>query len=178
VFRDDPASRIITGDRAMPKSIAPALSVVVALVSTSALAQNAPAFEKKNYNYAEWAKGRFSEVVTATGPAKMIFLAGVGAEDENGKPGDILHKDNFVAQCKYAYDKIKRLLEKHGAGFGDVVKIVSYVTDMRYQADYGKCRSEVFGGAPPPAHTLLNIVQLAWPGMMVEVDVTAMVPLK
>jgi 2-iminobutanoate/2-iminopropanoate deaminase len=161
----------------MPKSIALALSVV-ALVSTSALAQNAPVFEKKNYNYAEWAKGRFSEVVTATGPAKMIFLAGVGAEDENGKPGDILHKDNFAAQCKYAYDKIKRLLEKHGAGFGDVVKIVSYVTDMRYQADYGKCRSEVFGATPPPAHTLLNIVQLAWPGMLVEVDVTAMVPLK
>jgi 2-iminobutanoate/2-iminopropanoate deaminase len=76
------------GRSVMPKSIAPALCVFAALVSTSALAQSAPAFEKKNYNYAEWAKGRFSEVVTATGPAKMIFLAGVGAEDENGKPGD------------------------------------------------------------------------------------------
>ena len=163
----------------MPKLVAPALCfAAVTFISTAAMAQTAPAFEKKNYNYAEWAKGRFSEAVTATGPAKMIFLAGVGAEDENGKPGDILHKGDFVGQCKYAYDKIKRLLEKHGAGFGDVVKIVSYVTDMRYQADYGKCRSEVFGASPPPAHTLLNIVQLAWPGMMVEVDVTAMVPLK
>ncbi len=168
----------------MPKLVAPALCFAVvtiiatAAISTAAMAQTAPAFEKKNYNYAEWAKGRFSEAVTVTGPAKMIFLAGVGAEDENGKGGDILYKGDFVAQCKYAYDKIKRLLEKHGAGFGDVVKIVSYVTDMRYQADYGKCRSEVFGATPPPAHTLLNIVQLAWPGMMVEVDVTAMVPLK
>ena len=168
----------------MPKLVAPALCfaaitlISTTAVSTAAMAQSAPAFEKRNYNYAEWAKGRFSEVVTATGPAKMIFLAGVGAENENGKPGDILHKDDFVGQCKYAYDKIKRLLEKHGAGFGDVVKIVSYVTDMRYQADYGKCRAEVFGATPPPAHTLLNIVQLAWPGMMVEVDVTAMVPLK
>jgi 2-iminobutanoate/2-iminopropanoate deaminase len=36
----------------------------------------------------------------------------------------------------------------------------------------------VFGANPPPAHTLLNITQLAWPGMMIEVDVTAMVPLK
>ena len=70
----------------------------------------------------------------------MIFLAGVGAEDENGKPGEILHKGDFVAQCKYAYDKIKRLLEKHGAGFGDVVKIVSYVTDMRYQTDFASGR--------------------------------------
>jgi len=162
----------------MSKPFAPALCVAAALFSTSALAQTAPTFEKKNYNYSEWAKGRFSEAVTVIGPAKMIFLAGVGAEEENGKPGDIRSKDDFVAQCKYAYDKIKRALEKNGAGFGDIVKIVSYVTDMRYQADYGKCRSEIFGAAPPPAHTLLNIVQLAWPGMMVEVDVTAMVAAK
>jgi enamine deaminase RidA (YjgF/YER057c/UK114 family) len=162
----------------MSKPFAPALCVAAALFSTSALAQTAPTFEKKNYNYSEWAKGRFSEAVTVTGPAKMIFLAGVGAEDENGKGGDILHKGDFMAQCKYAYDKIRRALEKNGAGFGDVVKIVSYVTDMRHQADYGRCRSEAFGSNPPPAHTLLNITQLAWPGMMVEVDVTAMVPLK
>jgi 2-iminobutanoate/2-iminopropanoate deaminase len=159
-----------------------ALSVItsVATLSAAASAQTPPTFEKRNYNYSEWAKGRFSEAVTVSfsGPAKMIFLAGVGAEDENGKPGDIRHKDDFVAQCRYAYDKIRRALEKNGAGFGDIVKIVSYVTDMRFQADYGRCRSDVFGTTPPPAHTLLNIVQLAWPGMMVEVDVTAMVPLK
>jgi 2-iminobutanoate/2-iminopropanoate deaminase len=159
-----------------------ALSVTASVVtlSAAACAQTAPAFEKRNYNYSEWAKGRFSEAVTVSfsGPAKMIFLAGVGAEDENGKPGDIRHKDDFVAQCRYAYDKIRRALENNGAGFGNIVKIVSYVTDMRFQADYGRCRSEVFGATPPPAHTLLNIVQLAWPGMMVEVDVTAMVPLK
>jgi len=159
---------------------AASLATAILAFAAAASAQTAPTFEKKNYNYSEWAKGRFSEAVTVSfsGPAKMIFLAGVGAEDENGKPGEIRHKDDFVAQCRYAYDKIRRALEKNGAGFADVVKIVSYVTDMRFQADYGRCRSEVFGTTPPPAHTLLNIVQLAWPGMMVEVDVTAMVPLR
>ena len=159
---------------------AASLAAMMVALTMHASSQTAPAFEKKNYNYSEWAKGRFSEAVTVSfsGPAKMIFLAGVGAEEENGKPGDIRAKDDFVAQCRYAYDKIKRALEKNGAGLGDIVKIVSYVTDMRFQADYGKCRSEIFGATPPPAHTLLNIVQLAWPGMMVEVDVTAMVPLK
>jgi 2-iminobutanoate/2-iminopropanoate deaminase len=161
-------------------TFAASLAATIVACSVTALAQTAPIFEKKNYNYSEWAKGRFSEAVTVSfsGPAKMIFLAGVGAEDENGKPGDIRHKEDFVAQCRYAYDKIRRALEKNGAGFADIVKIVSYVTDMRFQADYGRCRLEIFGTTPPPAHTLLNIVQLAWPGMMVEVDVTAMVPLK
>jgi 2-iminobutanoate/2-iminopropanoate deaminase len=150
------------------------LSVVA--VASPASAQTAPSgFEKKNYNYSEWTKGRFSEAVTVTGPGKMIFLAGVGAEDENGAPGTILHKGDFGAQCKYAYDKIKRLLDKHGASLADVAKMVSYLTDVRYQPDYGKCRSEAFGSQPPPAHTLLTISQLAWPGMIVEVDVTAVV---
>jgi enamine deaminase RidA (YjgF/YER057c/UK114 family) len=139
---------------------------------------SAQTFEKKNYNYSEWTKGRFSEAVTVTGPGKMIFLAGVGSEDENGKGGDILYKGDFTAQCKYAFDKIKRALEKNGATLGDIAKMVTYMTDVRYQADFGKCRQDTFGTTPMPAHTLLTISQLAWPGMLIEVDVTAVVPLK
>jgi 2-iminobutanoate/2-iminopropanoate deaminase len=156
-------------------ALAAAIILSLAMLPTAAPAQT---FEKKNYNYSEWTKGRFSEAVTVTGPAKMIFLAGVGSEDENGKGGDILHKGDFVAQCKYAYDKIKRALERNGATLGDIVKMVTYLTDVRYQPDYGKCRQETFGTMPMPVHTLLTISQLAWPGMMVEVDATAMVPLK
>jgi len=162
------------------KTFAASLAAAIVVYQATASAQTAPAFEKNNYSYSEWSKSRYSDAVTVSfaGPAKMIFLAGMGAQEENGKSGDIRHKDDFAAQCRYAYDKVKRALEKNGAGFGDVVKVVAYVTDMRYQPDYGRCRAEAFGPAPPPAHTLLGISQLAWPGMMVEVDVTAMVPLK
>src|SRR3981081_1078698 len=94
----------------------------------------------------------------------------------NAAAGTILYKGDFGAQCKYAYDKIKRLLDKHGAKLGDVAKMVSYLTDVRYQPDYGKCRVEAFGDHAVPAHTLLPISQLGWPGMIVEIDVTAIVP--
>src|SRR5712671_2117947 len=154
------------------------VGVALFWLAAAATAASAQALEKKHFNYSEWAKGRFSEAVTVTGPGKMIFLAGVGAEDENGAAGTILYKGDFAAQCKYAYDKIKRLLDKHGATLGDVVKMVSYLTDVRYQPDYGKCRVDAFASAPLPAHTLLTISQLAWPGMIVEIDVTAIVPLK
>jgi enamine deaminase RidA (YjgF/YER057c/UK114 family) len=156
-------------------AIAGSLAIALAITATAASAQT---LEKKNYNYSEWTKGRFSEAVTVTGPGKMIFLAGVGAEDEKGKGGDILHKGDFVGQCHYAYDKIKRLLANNGATLADVAKMVTYMTDVRYQPDYGKCRVEEFGSNPLPAHTLLTISQLAWPGMLVEIDVTAVVPLK
>jgi enamine deaminase RidA (YjgF/YER057c/UK114 family) len=152
----------------------------VAALSLAVMPTVVPAqtFEKKNYNYSDWTKGRFSEAVTVIGPGKMIFLAGVGSENENGNGGDILYKGDFAAQCKYAFDKIKRALEKNGATLGDIAKMVTYLTDVRYQSDFGKCRQDIFGTTPMPAHTLLTISQLAWPGMLVEIDATAIVPLK
>ena len=132
-----------------------------AVMPTVAPAQT---FEKENFNYSDWTKRRFSEAVTVIGPGKMIFLAGVGSEDENGKGGDILYKGDFTAQCKYAFDKIKRALEKNGATLGDIAKMVTYSTDVRYQPDFGKRRQDTFGTTPMPAHTLLTISQLAWPG--------------
>ena len=148
-----------------------ALALALTLVPAAASAQS---FEKKNYTYSEWTKGLFSEAVTVTLPgAKMIFLAGVGSEDEGATRGVIRHLGDFMGQCRYAYDKIKRALEKNGASLADTVKIVTYVTDIRFQMDVGKCRGEAFAGLPLPVHTFLNINQLAWPGMLVEVDVIA-----
>jgi len=156
----------------MRKTLLPTV-LALALVPAAASAQS---FEKKNYTYSEWTKGLFSEAVTVTLPgAKMIFLEGVGAEDEGATRGVIRHLGDFMGQCRYSYDKIKRALEKNGATLADTVKIVTYVTDIRYQMDAGKCRGEAFAGLPLPVHTFLNINQLAWPGMLVEVDVTAVV---
>jgi 2-iminobutanoate/2-iminopropanoate deaminase len=134
-----------------------------------------PKLEKRHYNYSEWTKARFSEVVTVSGPGTMIFLAGVGAEDENGTMGTILYPGDVLGQCRYAFDKIKRTLARHQATFADVVKIVTYVTDIRSAGAYFQCLTEALGDAPRPAHTFLNINQLAHPGMLVEIDVTAVV---
>src|SRR5215469_1642844 len=77
------------------------------------IAQSASSFEKRNFNYNEWTKGKFSEVVTVTNPGKFIFLAGIGPEREGD--GKIVHEGNFMEQCSYAYMKIKKLLDAQGA---------------------------------------------------------------
>jgi enamine deaminase RidA (YjgF/YER057c/UK114 family) len=123
-----------------------------------------------------WSKAVFADAVTVTGPAKTIYLAGMGAEDETD--GKILHQGDFLEQCRYAYAKIKKVLAQQGATMHDIVKITAYVTDARVRPDYAKCRGEALGDAPLPTHTFLNVSQLAWPGMLVEIDATAVVAAK
>jgi len=135
------------------------------------IAQSTSNFEKRNFNYNEWTKGKFSEVVTVTNPGKFIFLAGIGPEREGD--GKIVHEGNFMEQCRYAYMKIKKLLDAQGATVSDVVRIMTYTTDVRFFQDALKCRAEAFGSAPIPASTFLVVSQLAWPNMAIEVDVTA-----
>jgi 2-iminobutanoate/2-iminopropanoate deaminase len=152
------------------------LSVVASLAL--AVAANAQSLEIKRYNPSEWAKGRFSEIITVNGPGKTIYLAGVGAEDETAPAGasaPIRHLGDPYAQCKYAYDKIGRALASQGATLADVVKQVVYVTDIRFLPSYGKCRGEAYGNAPIPVNTFLVVSGLAIEGMLIEIDVTAVV---
>jgi 2-iminobutanoate/2-iminopropanoate deaminase len=155
-----------------------ACSIVASLaLFTSAMAQN---LEVKRYNPSEWTKGVFTEIITVNGPGKTIYLAGVGAEEENAPAGAfaaIRHLGDPYEQCRYAYDKIKRALAAHGGTLADVVKQVVYVTDIRYQAPVSKCRREAYGAnGPIPINTFLVISGLAIQGMLLEIDVTAVVP--
>ena len=156
-----------------------ALLFALTLLAAPAHAQNSN-IKIEKFNHSEWTKGIFSEAVTVTGigNAKMVYLAGVGAEDENGARGTIRHPGNFIEQCKYAYDKIKRVLAHHGAQLSDVVKITTYMTDLRYRLDMGKCIGASWGGVTFPVHTLIGVAALAFPEMIVEVDATAIVQAK
>jgi enamine deaminase RidA (YjgF/YER057c/UK114 family) len=91
-------------------------------LSTSAFAQG---LEVKRFNYSEWTKGRFTEVITVNGTGKIIYVAGIGSEDETSPAcasASIRHIGDPYLQCKYAYDKIKRLLAAHGGTLADIVK--------------------------------------------------------
>jgi 2-iminobutanoate/2-iminopropanoate deaminase len=153
-----------------------ACGLVLVLLLPSYLIAQTPAgsstagFAKANL-FGIWSKDRFADAVVVSGAHKTIYLSGMGAEDETD--GHILHPGNFLEQCRFAHAKIKKLLGQQGASIGDVVKTVAYVTDVRFLPDYGKCRTEAYDNAPLSAHTMLVITNLAHPGMLVEVDVTA-----
>ena len=150
---------------------------VAAFLLVLASASNAQTFEKKNFNYSKFAKGAFSEVVTVTGPAKMIYLAGIGSEDEDD--GSVRHKDDFLAQCRFAWEKIGKLLQgarrdrlRHRQG-----------DDLRHR--HPLSRRDAQAAAPKCSRAgrcrrtrCSTSCSCARPGMMFEVDVVAAVAAK
>jgi 2-iminobutanoate/2-iminopropanoate deaminase len=156
------------------------ISLTFAYVSFSSAAfgqSSVPALEMHDYNYSEWTKGLFAEAVTVTGfgNGKLIYLGGIGAEEEKGRPGDIRSPKKFNGQCKYTFEKIVRVLGYNGATLNDITKMTSYLTSAKNIGNYIACRNAAFKAAKAklPAETLLIISRLAWPPMMLEVDVNA-----
>jgi 2-iminobutanoate/2-iminopropanoate deaminase len=152
----------------------PSFAIVLAtlLLAGTASAQDG-GFEKRTIDNGNWNTGRFADAVTVRTPAKFIYLSGQGSEDE--KDGKILFPGDVAAQCRYAWEKIDKLLAQQGAKVSDIVKATTYVTDARFQQTIGECRRNAMKGAPATPHTFLVVQALAWPGMLMEVDVVAAV---
>lgn len=165
----------------MAKSRSVTILILCALLglTPASFGQATPTKLDKQYNnYSEWTKGLFAEAVTVTGfgNGKLIYLGGIGAEEEHGKAGAIRSPRNFDGQCKYTFEKIVRVLGYNGASLSDITKMTSYLTSARNIGAYIACRNQAFkaAGAKLPAETLLVISRLAWPPMMLEVDVDAL----
>ena len=73
------------------------------------------------------------------------------------------------------FANIGAVLEAAGAGFGDVVKVTVFLTDVDDRAAVNTVRQEVFG-ATRPASTLVEVSRLAIPGARIEVEAVALLP--
>ena len=118
----------------------------------------------------------YTYVVEATGPNRLIFIAGQLGIDMNnqlvGASGD------FRAQAFKAFENLKFALADAGATFKDVVKINNYLTDMAHIGIFREVRDEFVNTAAPPASTTVAISQLARPGALFEVEAIAVLPAK
>ena len=86
--------------------------------------------------------------------------------------GGVAFPGDFTAQARGAYEAIKALVESQGGTMANVIKITTYVTDMRYRAELAPVREEFFG-KKGPASTLVEISALAYPDWMVEIEAIA-----
>lgn len=118
----------------------------------------------------------YSYVVEATGPNRLIFIAGqLGLDLDNklvGAPGD------FTAQAEKAIDNLKLALADAGATIKDVVKINNYLVDMSHIGLFRAVRDRHFNMGAPPASTTVAISQLARSGALFEIEAVAVLPAK
>ena len=103
---------------------------------------------------------------------RTVYIAGQVALDRSG---NLVGMGDFRAQTRHVLQNVKAALASAGATFANVVKITTFVTDISQIQVLREIRSEFFG-TNAPASTLVQVVQLARPEFMIEVEAIAVVP--
>jgi reactive intermediate/imine deaminase len=114
----------------------------------------------------------YTHVVEVAGPARTVYIAGQIAFDKEGK---IVGAGDMAAQAEQVFKNLQAALETAGAKFSDVVKMNTYITDMAKAPAVREVRARYFGQSTP-ASTLVQVVALARPELMLEIEVIAVVP--
>jgi len=113
----------------------------------------------------------YTHVVEATSPGRTIYVSGqVGIAPDGKIAGD------FRAQAVQSLENLKAALAGAGAGLEHVVKITNYFVDMSHIAVFREVRDSYFDTKAPPASTAVQIVKLAMPELLFEIEAIAVVP--
>jgi enamine deaminase RidA (YjgF/YER057c/UK114 family) len=114
-----------------------------------------------------------NDLCQAVVAGNTVYLRGQIAQDldtrESVGIGDI------EAQAEKAMANIAMLLEESGSELGDIVKVVVYLTDIRYREPVYRVMGRWLKGVFPVS-TGLVVTALARPEWLVEIDATAVIP--
>jgi 2-iminobutanoate/2-iminopropanoate deaminase len=93
-----------------------------------------------------------------------VYLAGaLGTEADGSMVADIR------TQTRRAFEKLDTVMKEAGGTLADIVKLTVFVTDMRWREGYGEVRATFFA-SEPPASTLVQVVALADPNALIEIE--------
>ncbi len=100
-----------------------------------------------------------------------IEVSGTTAIAENG---EVVGENDPYRQARFILKKISTALNEAGGSMSDVVRTRLYVTDASFAKQVGRAHLEVFADIRP-ASTLVEISALIAPGLLVEIEATAVV---
>ena len=113
----------------------------------------------------------YNQAVKVAGAQTILFLSGQVAYDSKGQPA---HRGDFTAQAREVFRAVKAQVEAGGGSLASVVKLTTYLTDMRHRADLLPVREEFFG-KKMPVSTLVAVAALAHPDWLIEVEAIAVI---
>jgi enamine deaminase RidA (YjgF/YER057c/UK114 family) len=118
--------------------------------------------------------GAYTHVVTVAGPCKLVHVAG---QVSHAPDGSIVGAGDIRAQSEQVFKNVTSALKAAGAGWGDVVKLNTYIVNMTDEAiaGYREVRARFLKAGQFPASTLVGVTRLAHKDFLVEVEVVAAV---
>ena len=111
----------------------------------------------------------FSHVAIASGTT-VVHLAGQVALDQQF---GIVGGDDLGEQTKAAMQNVEIALRAAGVGWDDVVRRTIYTLRPTEYETITAAINEVTGGAEHPAQTIVGVTGLAVPGLLIEIECTA-----
>ena len=111
----------------------------------------------------------YSQGIKVTGAQTILFLAG---QVPYAPDGGVAHVGDFMGQARQVFGAVKMPVESAGGTLANVVKITTYLTDVRYRADFRVVRDEFFG-MRGPASTTVEVSSLSHPDYLIEVEALA-----
>ena len=88
---------------------------------------------------------------------------------------DLSVPEDPTAQFTLAFENLRGLLAEAGLTFANVTEMTTYHVGLRAQMQAFTAVKDTFMSAPYPAWTAVGISELASPGALVEIQVTARV---
>ncbi|HYB71807.1 MAG TPA: RidA family protein [Candidatus Sulfotelmatobacter sp.] len=97
-----------------------------------------------------------------------IFLSGAVSTDARGR---LVGRGDIRRQTRAVLQTFRKILKGCGAGMGDVVKTLVFLTDWRHYRAYNEEYGKFFRAAPPARSTVGTT--LAQEGLLLEIEAVA-----
>src|SRR5260370_25084848 len=105
--------------------------------------------------------GKYSLGAEVPQGAKLFYVSGQVGVDSRGKLQAGIDK-----QVEQVWKNIAQVLKSAGMGYGDIVKVTTFLTDSRFIVPYRAVRDRFFPEPPYPASTLLIVAGPAHPRIL------------
>lgn len=113
----------------------------------------------------------YSQAELVSGQSRTLYCSGQTAMSGEGEPQ---HAGDMAAQLALTVDNLEAVLGEAGMSLANLVRLNVYTTDVDLLFQhYGVLAGRLGAAGVAPATTMLGVTRLAIPGLMIELEGTA-----
>ena len=128
--------------------------------------------ERTAVNPVTWSlKMGFNQGEVVSGETRTLFVSGQTSMSKDGRPA---HEGDIAAQLALSVDNLEAVLTAAEMTLKNLVRLNVYTTDIdALFPHYGELAGRLGAAGVSPTTTMLEVVRLAVPGQLIELEGTA-----